>query len=311
MIPGVIPFVLCLFFAKLVAYTFLYWLPFYLSQTAIGGEYVSVKSAGNLSTLFDVGGIVGGILAGYISDKLSARATTAATFIWTQKDWVHCNFFNFRSTGVDMSFSKDDPFITCAALIVLDSTSLKVVYQDFNIIRLHIPYIPGFLTFKEVGFGLACHLGVLADLPTIGIGKNLSFNHLKPTSALKTTSICISIIYVYVKICENCSGYVVLKLCLLSEVVSNSEIVHGYALKIGFESDVFGSGALVNYYSKFGRVEDARHLFDGMDERDVILWNMMFKAYNLYHLMKYPVQPDVLLAPIQNGIHPMSGKILS
>ncbi|KAA8526016.1 hypothetical protein F0562_007884 [Nyssa sinensis] len=82
LIPGVIPFALCLLFSKLVAYTFLYWLPFYLSHTAIGGEYVSVKSAGNLSTLFDVGGIVGGVLAGYISDKLNARATTAACFMY-------------------------------------------------------------------------------------------------------------------------------------------------------------------------------------------------------------------------------------
>ncbi|MFS7996989.1 putative ABC-type glycerol 3-phosphate transporter [Helianthus anomalus] len=81
-IPGVIPFALCLFFSKLVAYTFLFWLPFYLSQTEIGGERMSVKSAGNLSTLFDVGGIVGGILAGYISDKLRARATTAASFMY-------------------------------------------------------------------------------------------------------------------------------------------------------------------------------------------------------------------------------------
>lgn len=81
-IPGVIPFALCLFFSKLVAYTFLYWLPFYLSQTAIGGEYVSVKSAGNLSTLFDVGGIIGGILAGLLSDWFDARATTAATFMY-------------------------------------------------------------------------------------------------------------------------------------------------------------------------------------------------------------------------------------
>lgn len=32
-IPGVIYFAMCLFFSKLVAYTFLYWLPFYLSQT--------------------------------------------------------------------------------------------------------------------------------------------------------------------------------------------------------------------------------------------------------------------------------------
>ncbi|KAF6176845.1 hypothetical protein GIB67_026532 [Kingdonia uniflora] len=286
MIPGVIPFALCLFFAKLVAYTFLHWLPLYLSQTAIGSEYVSVKSACNLSTLFDVGDIVSRILVGYISDKLSARATTAATFMnatipimllykvyervskslnillmvvaglfmngpyalitiavsadlgthhslkgnsralatvsaiidgtgstgtalgplltgflsskgwdvvfvmlvigvfiaglllsveiigksskhrqqgvaslasqpllqdqsWIQKDWVHCNLFHFRSTGVDLSFSKDDPSIACAALIVLDSTSLKVLYQDFNIVHLHIPYIPGFLTFIE------------------------------------------------------------------------------------------------------------------------------------------------------------------
>ncbi|XP_052210393.1 putative glycerol-3-phosphate transporter 4 isoform X1 [Diospyros lotus] len=82
LIPGVITFALCLFFSKLVAYTFLYWLPFYLSQTAIGGEYMSVKSSGNLSTLFDVGGIFGGILAGYISDRLNARATTAASFMY-------------------------------------------------------------------------------------------------------------------------------------------------------------------------------------------------------------------------------------
>lgn len=29
-------------------------------------------------------------------------------------------------------------------------------------------------SFVSIGFGLACHLGVLADLPTIGIGKNVS-----------------------------------------------------------------------------------------------------------------------------------------
>lgn len=32
-IPGVTPFALCLFFSKLVAYTFLYWLPFYIKST--------------------------------------------------------------------------------------------------------------------------------------------------------------------------------------------------------------------------------------------------------------------------------------
>ncbi|KAF5771256.1 putative glycerol-3-phosphate-transporting ATPase [Helianthus annuus] len=81
-IPGVAPFAFCLFFAKLVAYTFLYWLPFYISHTAISGQYLSSTAAGNLSTLFDVGGVVGGILAGHISDRLNARAITAASFTY-------------------------------------------------------------------------------------------------------------------------------------------------------------------------------------------------------------------------------------
>ncbi|KAK4718379.1 hypothetical protein R3W88_016717 [Solanum pinnatisectum] len=81
-IPGIAPFALCLFFAKLVAYTFLYWLPYYISHTAIDGRYLSNEESGNLSTLFDVGGVIGGILAGYISDKLDARAITAASFMY-------------------------------------------------------------------------------------------------------------------------------------------------------------------------------------------------------------------------------------
>lgn len=82
-IPGVAPFALCLFFSKLVAYTFLYWLPFYISDTAIDGQFLSDSMAGTLSTLFDVGGVIGGILAGHISDRFDARALTAACFMYS------------------------------------------------------------------------------------------------------------------------------------------------------------------------------------------------------------------------------------
>ena len=37
-IPGVAVFAMTLFFAKLVAYTFLYWLPYYISTTEVGGR---------------------------------------------------------------------------------------------------------------------------------------------------------------------------------------------------------------------------------------------------------------------------------
>ncbi|KAF3446125.1 hypothetical protein FNV43_RR11304 [Rhamnella rubrinervis] len=71
----------------------------------------------------------------------------------------------------------------------------------------------------------------------------------------------------------------VLKLCLLSGYIWASETVHGYAVKIGLEWDVFVSGALVNIYSKFGQIGKARALFDRMPERDVVMWNVMLRAY--------------------------------
>uniref|UniRef100_A0A673FU63 Glycerol-3-phosphate transporter-like n=1 Tax=Sinocyclocheilus rhinocerous TaxID=307959 RepID=A0A673FU63_9TELE len=76
-IPGVVEFSLCLLFAKLVSYTFLFWLPLYITKAA----HLDAKKAGDLSTLFDVGGIVGGILAGVLSDKLGKRATTCAVML--------------------------------------------------------------------------------------------------------------------------------------------------------------------------------------------------------------------------------------
>ncbi|KAJ8034605.1 Glucose-6-phosphate exchanger SLC37A2 [Holothuria leucospilota] len=65
LIPGVIEFSLCLFFAKLVSYSFLFWLPYYLNDTV---KSITDQQAANLSTLFDVGGIFGGILAGFLAD---------------------------------------------------------------------------------------------------------------------------------------------------------------------------------------------------------------------------------------------------
>uniref|UniRef100_A0A8C2IGK8 Glucose-6-phosphate exchanger SLC37A2 n=1 Tax=Cyprinus carpio TaxID=7962 RepID=A0A8C2IGK8_CYPCA len=76
-LQGVVEFSLCLLFAKLVSYTFLYWLPLYIANVA----HFDPKKAGDLSTLFDVGGIVGGILAGLISDYSGGRATTCCAML--------------------------------------------------------------------------------------------------------------------------------------------------------------------------------------------------------------------------------------
>ncbi|XP_046979376.1 glucose-6-phosphate exchanger SLC37A2 isoform X3 [Schistocerca americana] len=73
-IPGVVEYSLSLFFAKLVSYTFLYWLPLYISASTTLGATLSA----DVSTLFDVGGIIGGIAAGVISDYTGMSAVTCA-----------------------------------------------------------------------------------------------------------------------------------------------------------------------------------------------------------------------------------------
>lgn len=52
--------------------------------------------------------------------------------------------------GVDLSFSKNDPSIACATLVVLDFSTLEVVHEVSTIVNLSIPYVPGFLAFREV-----------------------------------------------------------------------------------------------------------------------------------------------------------------
>lgn len=121
--------------------------------------------------------------------------------------------------GVDLSFSKNDSSVACATLVVLDLTTLQVVHEVSSIIKLDIPYVAGFLAFREApallellqttkksalsyypqvlmvdgngllhprGFGLACHLGVSMNLPTIGVGKNL--HHVDGLTLSKVTS---------------------------------------------------------------------------------------------------------------------------
>lgn len=82
MIPGVAVYAMTLFFAKLVAYTFLYWLPYYINATEVGGRKLTPEQAGNLSILFDVGGVLGGALAGYLSDVTGASAVVSCSFVY-------------------------------------------------------------------------------------------------------------------------------------------------------------------------------------------------------------------------------------
>lgn len=133
----------------------------------------------------------------------------------------------FYVGGMDISFVKGDDVNACAALVVCSFPDLEVVYEDYQMIQLTQPYIPGFLAFREVdfmiqlynnvkenstqytpqvimvdgngilhprGMGSACHLGVLLNVPCLGVAKNLfhiendidrNEEHMEQISSLK------------------------------------------------------------------------------------------------------------------------------
>ena len=79
-IPGVIPFSIALFFSKFVAYTFLFWLPYYIASICINGRELSAEQAGDFSILFDIGGIVGGAIAGILYDVSHTGAVISVVY---------------------------------------------------------------------------------------------------------------------------------------------------------------------------------------------------------------------------------------
>ncbi|CAM3163351.1 endonuclease V [Stackebrandtia soli] len=102
-------------------------------------------------------------------------------------------------TGVDVAYD-DDAGEAVAAAVTVELATLRPVERVTRRVAVDFPYLPGLLAFRESPpllaavralsrppelivcdghglahprrFGLACHIGVTLDVPTIGVAKN-------------------------------------------------------------------------------------------------------------------------------------------
>ncbi|XP_052197696.1 pentatricopeptide repeat-containing protein At4g39952, mitochondrial [Diospyros lotus] len=64
--------------------------------------------------------------------------------------------------------------------------------------------------------------------------------------------------------------------------LEKGEQIHIYIKEGGFEFNISLATALVDMYAKCGQLEKSREIFDSMDEKDVISWNVMISAYGVH-----------------------------
>ncbi|KAJ7540063.1 hypothetical protein O6H91_10G000500 [Diphasiastrum complanatum] len=102
---------------------------------------------------------------------------------------------------------------------------------------------------------------------------------------------------------NNVTFVLLLKACASLAALEQGKQLHSEIIKRGFQSDVVVGNTLVDMYAKCGCTEDARELFDNMNERDAVSWIAMIAGYAqnglgkealaLYEQMKQEgVQPD-------------------
>ncbi|KAG9458109.1 hypothetical protein H6P81_002617 [Aristolochia fimbriata] len=71
----------------------------------------------------------------------------------------------------------------------------------------------------------------------------------------------------------------ILPACAGLEILSFGELIHGYAVKVGVDSDVNLVNSLIALYGKCKKVGLARFLFDRMKIRNLVSWNAVIAAY--------------------------------
>ncbi|XP_052174418.1 pentatricopeptide repeat-containing protein At5g50390, chloroplastic [Diospyros lotus] len=72
---------------------------------------------------------------------------------------------------------------------------------------------------------------------------------------------------------------IIIRVCTRLASLEHAKQAHAGLVRNGFGSDIVANTALVDFYSKWGRMEDARNVFEKMPKKNVVSWNALIGGY--------------------------------
>ncbi|KAI5062696.1 hypothetical protein GOP47_0023235 [Adiantum capillus-veneris] len=70
-----------------------------------------------------------------------------------------------------------------------------------------------------------------------------------------------------------------IKACSSLGNTEKGKLIHAFLAFSGYEADKFIQNSLVDMYSKCGEVDDAQHIFDELEEKNLVSWNALISGF--------------------------------
>ena len=96
----------------------------------------------------------------------------------------------------------------------------------------------------------------------------------------------------------------ILQACTSSGALQQGRWVHEQLVRTCMEINVYLGAALINMYARCGSIEEARRVFEGMSQRDLVTWTAIICGYGMHGLADFA--ESLFLGMVDAGIRPDS-----
>ncbi|KAF2306310.1 hypothetical protein GH714_016390 [Hevea brasiliensis] len=101
---------------------------------------------------------------------------------------------------------------------------------------------------------------------------------------------------------DNATLVAILPACAQAAAVQLGFWIHSYIIKTSMEINAALGSGLISMYANCGRVNIARDVFDGVSDKNIVVWNAIIRCYGMHGYADEALQMFSQL--IENGIQP-------